>query len=177
MESRKVDDGDHYGETKSRNKEYGVVMCIDVEDIKGEGQKLSRQGDGEVEKRKPLLMISEHQRRRPKSTYSRNRVGMSRKTKWKSVKGAKRNGGQRWRFTGFYGNPDATQRNHSWTLLRRLAGMTDWPWLFMGDFNEIMFDSEKYGGAKKKWKELANFCEAVEDCKLMDMGYRGPTFT
>lgn len=28
-----------------------------------------------------------------------------------------------WRFTGFYGNPDASLRHTSWTLIRRLFGM------------------------------------------------------
>ncbi|XP_073025074.1 uncharacterized protein [Primulina eburnea] len=30
-------------------------------------------------------------------------------------------GNKRWRFTGFYGNPNASNRLHSWELLRRLA--------------------------------------------------------
>ncbi|KAL5860787.1 hypothetical protein ACOSQ4_002083 [Xanthoceras sorbifolium] len=28
--------------------------------------------------------------------------------------------GKMWRFTGFYGHPDANQRIHTWNLLRRL---------------------------------------------------------
>ena len=36
---------------------------------------------------------------------------------------------QWWRLTGFYGNPDANQRLHSWTLLRRLAGLSQLPWV------------------------------------------------
>ncbi|KAK2658543.1 hypothetical protein Ddye_005076 [Dipteronia dyeriana] len=88
-----------------------------------------------------------------------------------------RDGSQRWRFMGFYGNPDHSQRYHSWTLLKRLAGMVDLSWVCMGDFNEIMFDSEKCGGLPKNWRELVSFREAVEECNLMDMGYRCPRFT
>ncbi|KAK3198468.1 hypothetical protein Dsin_021883 [Dipteronia sinensis] len=82
-----------------------------------------------------------------------------------------------WRFTGFYGNPDKTQRGHSWVLLRRLAGMYCMPWLCMGDFNEVLQDSEKRGGVSESWRALSEFREAVEDCHLVDMGFTGPKFT
>lgn len=82
-----------------------------------------------------------------------------------------------WRFTGFYGHPDQSQRTHSWTLLRRLAGMVDLLWVCMGDFNEVMADSEKFGGLKKKWQAIAEFREAVADSNLEDMGFSGPIFT
>lgn len=45
--------------------------------------------------------------------------------------------GIRWRFTGFYGNPHASNRRFSWDLLRRLKGMVMGPWLCRGDFNEL----------------------------------------
>ena len=56
--------------------------------------------------------------------------------------------GREWRFTGFYGNPIAEERHHSWTLLRRLSGMYVGPWLCVGDFNEIVEQSEKNEGAE-----------------------------
>lgn len=46
-------------------------------------------------------------------------------------------GEKNWRFTGFYGNPDASLRHSSWTLIRRLFGMyefQDVP-IIGGDFN------------------------------------------
>ena len=53
----------------------------------------------------------------------------------------------RWRLTGFYGHPVATERCHGWTLLKRLAGFSSLPWLVGGDFNEILCLDEKLGGA------------------------------
>jgi hypothetical protein len=82
-----------------------------------------------------------------------------------------------WRFTGFYGHPEKAQRIHSWTLVRRLAGMSTLPWVCMGDFNEIQFDREKLGGVRKSWQSLLNFWEAVMDSGLEDMAFRGPNFT
>ncbi|KAK3195440.1 hypothetical protein Dsin_026750 [Dipteronia sinensis] len=54
-----------------------------------------------------------------------------------------------WRFTGFYGHPEVSQRHHAWTLLRRLHSRSDLPWLCAGDFNEILEDSEKQGGIRR----------------------------
>lgn len=52
-------------------------------------------------------------------------------------------------FIGFYGNPKASLRKHSWQLLRRLIGPTEDTWLVYGDFNEITSIDEKLGGAMK----------------------------
>ncbi|KAK3212447.1 hypothetical protein Dsin_017153 [Dipteronia sinensis] len=84
---------------------------------------------------------------------------------------------QWWRFTGFYGNLDSKQRAHSWTLLKRLGGMLVLPWLCLGDFNEVMEDSEKFGGATKDWRLMSKFREALDDCGLDDLGFTGPQFT
>ncbi|KAK3205548.1 hypothetical protein Dsin_019594 [Dipteronia sinensis] len=51
----------------------------------------------------------------------------------------------KWRLTGFYGHPEADQRHHGWTLLRRLHSMAHFPWLCVGDFNEILSAEEKCG--------------------------------
>ncbi|KAL5744090.1 hypothetical protein ACOSQ2_027206 [Xanthoceras sorbifolium] len=34
-----------------------------------------------------------------------------------------------WRFTGIYGNPNASQRFHTWGLLQSLRGLSGLPWL------------------------------------------------
>ncbi|KAK6124264.1 hypothetical protein DH2020_042016 [Rehmannia glutinosa] len=85
--------------------------------------------------------------------------------------------GRAWRFTGFYGNPDRSLRVLSWALLRRLKSLFSLPWLIGGDFNEIMFASEKLGGAAIIDANISLFCEAVDDCNLLDLGFCGPKFT
>lgn len=54
-----------------------------------------------------------------------------------------------WKFTGFYGHPDPTKRQESWTLLRYLAGLIPAPWMVCGDFNEIISLSEKSSGSRR----------------------------
>ena len=47
---------------------------------------------------------------------------------------------------GIYGHPEANQKKHTWTLLRRLADLVVSPWLCFGDFNEVLNLNEKMGG-------------------------------
>ncbi|KAL5819042.1 hypothetical protein ACOSQ4_022884 [Xanthoceras sorbifolium] len=82
-----------------------------------------------------------------------------------------------WRFTGFYGSPEASQRHNAWLLLNRLYGMSSLPWICGGDFNEILMDCEKDGGLPKQRRLLFNFREALDACGLQDLGFEGPLFT
>jgi hypothetical protein len=51
--------------------------------------------------------------------------------------------GKEWKFTGFYGHPEVIHRPASWALLCHLSGIAPKPWLCVGDFNEILSNSEK----------------------------------
>ncbi|KAK2661205.1 hypothetical protein Ddye_007738 [Dipteronia dyeriana] len=82
-----------------------------------------------------------------------------------------------WHFTGFYGHLEASQRHHAWTLLRRLKGMTDLPWVCAGGFNKILDVFEKLGRQPKHYVLLENFRSALDDCELQDMGFSELTFT
>ena len=50
-----------------------------------------------------------------------------------------------WRFIGFYGDPDTTNCENSWSLLRDLSSQFSIPWVCLGDFNEIIRAEEKQG--------------------------------
>ncbi|XP_073152580.1 uncharacterized protein [Henckelia pumila] len=85
-----------------------------------------------------------------------------------------------WPFTGFYGNPILSQRKLSWQLLRRLEGiheLKNLPWLIGGDFNEILFESEKMGGQRRSIVQMTAFSNVMEDCGLHDLGCTGDPFT
>ena len=51
--------------------------------------------------------------------------------------------GFKWKVTGFYGHLDTHQRHESWKLLTSLHHQYKLPWLYLGDFNEIVSMSEK----------------------------------
>ena len=51
--------------------------------------------------------------------------------------------GFEWFLIGFYGLPEATQKEKSWKLLTHLKDFIDEPWLCIGDFNAFLNSSEK----------------------------------
>ena len=53
----------------------------------------------------------------------------------------------KWRLTGFYGHLETHRRYESWHLLAFLNNQLHLPWLCLGDFNEILSNAEKSGGA------------------------------
>uniref|UniRef100_A0A8R7V6N2 Endonuclease/exonuclease/phosphatase family protein n=1 Tax=Triticum urartu TaxID=4572 RepID=A0A8R7V6N2_TRIUA len=55
-------------------------------------------------------------------------------------------GEEKWRFTGFYGEPVRARRKNSWELMRYLRQKSNLPWLCAGDFNEVLDASEQFGG-------------------------------
>ncbi|KAL5843046.1 hypothetical protein ACOSQ3_013649 [Xanthoceras sorbifolium] len=56
-----------------------------------------------------------------------------------------------------FGEESGSQRQHSWTLLRRLQHQLTLPWLCGGDFNEILSSSEKEGGVNRPRFLINNF--------------------
>ncbi|KAL2893426.1 Glycylpeptide N-tetradecanoyltransferase, partial [Bienertia sinuspersici] len=51
------------------------------------------------------------------------------------------------------------------------------PIIFGGDFNEILSDEEKERGSNRERREMANFREVIDTCKLRDLGYEGQWWT
>ncbi|XVF59199.1 hypothetical protein PTKIN_Ptkin07bG0256200 [Pterospermum kingtungense] len=85
--------------------------------------------------------------------------------------------GLRWRLTGIYGEPDTNLRSQTWSLLWTLARDNSLPWLCLGDFNELMWLSEKEGGRLIPEWQMRAFRDALEDAKLEDLGYVRHFFT
>ncbi|XP_075640491.1 uncharacterized protein LOC142612260 [Castanea sativa] len=88
-----------------------------------------------------------------------------------------RHSGEPWRFTGFYGEPETHRRQESWDLLRSLHGRNSLPWLCARDFNEIIKQSEKLGGRLRPYAQMQIFREALDECELTDLGFKGFPYT
>jgi exonuclease III len=83
-------------------------------------------------------------------------------------------GVQSWKLTGFYGHPEWAKRHEAWDLLFHLKSYIPDPWLVIGDFNEILEQSEKEGGAQRREAQMDLFRNTLENCQLSDLGFIGP---
>ncbi|KAL0303362.1 UNVERIFIED_CONTAM: hypothetical protein Sradi_6204300 [Sesamum radiatum] len=82
-----------------------------------------------------------------------------------------------WRFSGIYGEPETTQRKKTQNLLNRLKAQSIQPWLCMGDFNEILDNSEKEGVNICPFWQIRDFGTALDTNGLFGIGYSGYPFT
>ena len=85
--------------------------------------------------------------------------------------------GKWWRFTGFYGHPEAYRRHESWALLDKLQSLSMLPWLCVGDFNETLSQEKHMGVHARALPRILAFSEVVNRCQLEDLGFRGSTYT
>ena len=85
--------------------------------------------------------------------------------------------GMCWRLTGFYGHPETSKHEETWTLLESLGQSNHLPWRCVGDFNEITSQSEKEGGCLRPTRQMDRFCTTIHSCNFMDLGFFGSPFT
>ena len=52
-------------------------------------------------------------------------------------------------------------RDEFWALLRRIRDKSSLPWLSIGDFNEIVSESEKEGGSLRPRRQMKNFLDSI----------------
>jgi hypothetical protein len=82
-----------------------------------------------------------------------------------------------WRFTGFYGDPKRTARRRNWELLKYLRREFDRPWICAGDFNEVLSATEQFGGNDREEWKMEGFRDAIDYCRMADLGYIGLPYT
>lgn len=84
---------------------------------------------------------------------------------------------ERWRLTGFYGFPCRRDRLKSWNLLCSPKDKSNLPWVVIGDFNDLLRQSEKRGCRPHPNALLHGFAETLDYCGLFDLGMNGYAFT
>ncbi|XP_059436328.1 uncharacterized protein LOC132169286 [Corylus avellana] len=62
-------------------------------------------------------------------------------------------------------------------VIKHLHKVTKGPWLSVGDYNEIVDMSEKWGGAEKRDGQMELFRGNLEECGLSDLGYVESKYT
>ena len=81
-----------------------------------------------------------------------------------------------WRRSCYYGFP-GRERREAWQFLRRLSTLSNLPWCVMGDFNDLMYASNKKGNSPHPQYLLHGFGETIEDCLLSEINLSGGSFT
>lgn len=82
-----------------------------------------------------------------------------------------------WRFTSFYGEPDTTKRNHTWTLLKKLAAQSQTGSLCLGDSNEVLSPTDKRGGALVPEWRMQAFRQTLSHCGLVELEFEVYQYT
>ncbi|KAL7211712.1 hypothetical protein ACSBR2_014549 [Camellia fascicularis] len=82
-----------------------------------------------------------------------------------------------WLFSAIYASPCFNTRKILWDNLKIFAHVHNFPWLLMGDFNEVLTRTEKFGGQPINHRRAMLFKNCLDHCGLIDMGFSGPHFT
>jgi hypothetical protein len=69
------------------------------------------------------------------------------------------------------------EKEKTWQLLCTLKHQSNKPWLYAGDFNEILHSWEKEGRVPRAQCFMDMFKEALEYCELGGLGFVGDAFT
>ena len=81
-----------------------------------------------------------------------------------------------WFLSPLDASPIFNKKKCLWEDLVNISNMSKMPWLVAGNFNDVSSASEKKGGPFNQYK--ANiFNNRINDCKLIDLGWRGSPFT
>ncbi|XP_068329845.1 uncharacterized protein [Pyrus communis] len=81
------------------------------------------------------------------------------------------------RVTWVYGTAYRIEKVEFWRWMREWFKPTNTPWLCGGDFNEILLDHEKSGGASLNYNRPRYLEEFLNVTELMDLDYNGPCFS
>ena len=72
-----------------------------------------------------------------------------------------------------YGDPVREMRQLVWDKLISIGLTRDSPWLLIGDFNELMNNNEKLGGALRNDSTFWDFRNMAENCKTKEVRSSG----
>lgn len=83
----------------------------------------------------------------------------------------------KWLITVVYASTSYVRRQQLWDDLSRIAQSHDCPWAVLGDFNCLLSDSERKGGASNPANRgREDFRRMLHDCSLVDAGFQGSQY-
>lgn len=82
-----------------------------------------------------------------------------------------------WILSAIYASPKFKNRCILWENLEKVSDHHDLLWILMGDFNEVLEESEKFGGNSLNVRRVREYIECMKHCNLLDLGFSGLKFT
>lgn len=76
-----------------------------------------------------------------------------------------------------YGRNEVKYKEPLWDSLNYISNGINLPWIVLGDFNAIRWESEKMGGTKLCPKAMESFNNCIDYCGLTDLLLAGYQFT
>jgi hypothetical protein len=82
-----------------------------------------------------------------------------------------------WHLTCVYGEPRTENCHCMWSHIMDLNSRYDLPWCMLGDFNEALWAFEHFSFTPRPEQQMLAFCDTLELCELVDLGFSGIPFT
>ena len=79
--------------------------------------------------------------------------------------------------TAVYASPNPILRRQLWSHMENIASSMQGPWLIGGDFNSILYASEKQGGVRRNSGVCNLFRKWFDGYQIYDLKFKGPRFT
>ncbi|KAL7229373.1 hypothetical protein ACSBR2_007973 [Camellia fascicularis] len=83
----------------------------------------------------------------------------------------------KWAISFVYALQQRSLRKDFWIQFEQMAACNNYPWVCIGDLNEIGLIGEKEGGSKCRMNQLQFFLELLSYCELLDLKFKGSQFT
>lgn len=81
------------------------------------------------------------------------------------------------RLTCYYDFPERARRSDAWEMIRHLATQDSLPWCIFGDFNDLLYASDKSGKHSHPQSLFEGFRSAIEDSSLLELDLKGGKYT
>lgn len=80
-------------------------------------------------------------------------------------------------FSAICANNILIDRHRLWSNLQKVEDTNNGPWIIGGDFNEVLFNSENFGGNTPNMGRTNRFMDCLNYCKKIDPGYSSSKYT
>ena len=82
-----------------------------------------------------------------------------------------------WLFSTIYASPCLAKRRILWSNIEEVGRLHTFPWLMIGDFNEVLCGEDKFRGNQVNINWAIEFKACLDSCSFVNLGFTGPKYT